>query len=209
VEELRSHLASWPHYDLVLKNEQHYWDKQGPLMKHLNSGSWDKGMSDIDKQFWEKQAQGNWVFGNNTQDERIVDADLFFRMLDMNYRTPEKPILGLTNAGPSPFVRQGYSFLGVADRESILPMNNGPEKNKQVFQFHYRYPMIGGPTPIGTCLDELVEIAEGLYLGQLIYSTLPVKPFNTAVDSKEYKYQLFGYFLLLDNDWESHRLAII
>jgi len=209
VEELRNHLASWPHYDLVLKNEQHYWDKQGPLMKHLNSGSWDKGMSDIDKQFWEKQAQGNWVFGNNTQDERIVDADLFFRMLDMNYRTPEKPILGLTNAGPSPFVRQGYSFLGVADRESILPMNNGPEKNKQVFQFHYRYPMIGGPTPIGTCLDELVEIAEGLYLGQLIYSTLPVKPFNTAVDSKEYKYQLFGYFLLLDNDWESHRLAII
>ena len=54
---------------------------------------------------------------------------------------------------------------------NILPMNNGENKKKKVFQFHYRYPMIGGPVPIGFCLDELVEIADGLFLGQLIYST--------------------------------------
>jgi len=208
VEELKNHPASWPHYDLVLKNEQHYWNQQGPLMKHLRSGSWDNGMNNIDKEFWQQQAQQNWVFGNNTQDERILDADLLFRMLDMNYRTPEQSILDLAAAGPSPFVRQGYSFLGVAGQQSILPMNNSLDEKKQVFQFHYRYPMIGGAAPIGTCLDELVEIAEGLYLGQLIYSTAPVKPFNTAVDPEQYKYQLFGYFLLLDNDWECHRKAI-
>jgi hypothetical protein len=99
-------------------------------------------------------------------------------------------------------------FLGAADRESILPMNNGPEKKKKVFQFHYRFPMIGGPFPIGLCLDELVEIAEGLFLGQLIYSTAPLEPFHSSVAPERYNYQLFGYFLLLDDDWERHRRAI-
>ena len=121
-------------------------------------------------------------------------------------QTPPKQ--ALADAGPSPFVRQGYIFLGTSDRESILPMNNGDQQKKRVFQFHYRYPMIGGPAPIGTCLDELVEIAEGLFLGQLIYSTMPLTPFHTSVDPAEYKYQLFGYFLLMDNDWERHRQAI-
>ncbi len=27
-------------------------------------------------------------------------------------------------------------------------------------------------------------------------------------DPAEYQYQLFGYFLLLDNTWEAHRQAI-
>jgi hypothetical protein len=129
-------------------------------------------------------------------------------MLDMNYRTPEQPLLEIAESGPSPFVRQGYIFLGVSDRSSILPMNNGEHKHKRVFQFHYRYPMIGGPAPIGTCLDELVQIAEGLFLGQLIYSTVPFVPYHSSVDPAQYKYQLFGYFLLLDNDWEYHRQAI-
>jgi len=87
-------------------------------------------------------------------------------------------------------------------------MNNGTGKKKKVFQFHYRFPMIGGPTPIGFCLDELVEIADGLYLGQLIYSTALHLPFHSSVDPDEYQYQLFGYFLLLDDAWQHHRLAI-
>jgi len=68
--------------------------------------------------------------------------------------------------------------------------------------------MIGGPTPIGLCLDEVVEIADGLYLGQLIYSTAIQVPFQSSVDPAEFKYQLFGYFLLLDDAWQHHRLAI-
>lgn len=206
--ELHDHPASWPHYDLVLKNEQHYWTKEGSFMPHLKSGAWDIGMSNADKAFWVNEAKNRWIFGNNIQDARILAADGLFRMLDMNYHTPEQPLLNLAEAGPSPFVRQGYSFLGVADQESILPMNNGPDKKKRVFQFHYRYPMIGGAAPIGTCLDELVEIAEGLYLGQLIYSTKLLTPFHSSVNPDEYKYQIFGYFLLLDNDWEQHRQAI-
>jgi len=68
--------------------------------------------------------------------------------------------------------------------------------------------MIGGPVPIGYCLDELVEIAEGLFLGQLIYSTALAKPFHSSVDPAEYWYEIFGYFLLLDHDWQRHRRAI-
>ena len=165
-------------------------------------------MAEADKAFWREEASSHWVFGNNIQDSRILATDGVFRVLDMNYHPPVPSIQRLADAGPSPFVRQGYIFLGVDDRESILPMNNGETKKKKVFQFHYRYPMIGGPAPIGTCLDELVEIAEGLYLGQLIYSTKPFTPFHSATDPAEYQYQLFGYFLLLDNAWEAHRQAI-
>ena len=208
VAELRNHPASWPHYDLVVKNRDQYWDKEGPYAPYLKSGAWDGSMSASDRAFWEKEADGNWVSGNNLQDSRILAADDMMRMLDMNYRVPIPSIQKLADSGPSPFVRQGYIFLGVGGRESILPMNNNGGNKKRVFQFHYRYPMIGGPAPIGTCLDELVEIAEGLFLGQLIYSTAPQIPFHTSVDASEYKYQLFGYFMLLDNTWERHRQAI-
>ena len=126
----------------------------------------------------------------------------------MNYRVPDPYLQGISAKGPSPFARQGYIFLGTSDRESILPMNSGENNKKKVFQFHYRYPMVGGPAPIGLCLDELVEIADGLFLGQLIYATALHVPFHSSVDPAMYKYQLFGYFLLLDDAWQYHRLAI-
>lgn len=208
VQALKTHLASAPHYALVEKNREHYWDAEGVYARHLKSGSWDKGMSAEDKAFWESEAASHWVDGNNIQDKRIIAADPLMRIVDMNYRIPDASLQAASAIGPSPFVRQGYIFLGVDDRESILSMNNGDDKKKKVFQFHYRFPMIGGPTPIGFCLDEIVEIADGLYLGQLIYSTALNKPFHSSVDPSEYKYQLFGYFLLLDDVWQYHRLAI-
>lgn len=208
VRELRSHLASAPHYALVKKASRHYWQQPGAYAAHLQSGSWNEGMSDEDKAFWEQEANDHWVDGNNIQDERIVAADPLMRVIDMNYRVPDPSLQAISEAGPSPFARQGYIFLGVDDRESILPMNSDGDNRKKVFQFHYRYPMIGGPAPIGFCLDELVEIADGLFLGQLIYSTAIGVPYHSSVDPAEYKYQLFGYFLLLDDAWERHRRAI-
>jgi len=208
IHELKKHLASAPHYDLVKKAEAHYWDQPGLYAQHLKSGSWDNGMSDADKEFWEREAASHWVDGTNIQDARITIADSLFRMIDMNYRIPDPALQALSERGPSPFARQGYIFLGVSGRDSVMPMNNGADTAKKVFQFHYRYPMIGGPAPIGLCLDELVEIADGLFLGQLIYSTALGIPFHSAVDPGEYKYQLFGYFLLMDDDWQNHRKAI-
>jgi len=208
VRELKYHLASFPHYALVKKNRKHYWSGSSQYTEHLASGSWDHGMSDEDKVFWEKEATEKWLMGYNLQDKRVVNADALMRIADMNYRIPENKLQQASEASGSPFARQGYSFLGVADQQTILPMNNGDKGNKRVFQFHYRFPMIGGPVPIGFCLDELVEIADGLYLGQLIYSTALNVPFHSSVDPSDFKYQLFGYFVLLDDDWERHRQAI-
>ncbi len=205
---LKFYLASAPHYSLVQKNARQFWTKNGPYAEHLKSGSWDNGMSDEDKAFWKKEANDHWVDGNNTQDERIVRWDPLMQAIDMNFRVPDAALQALSQQGPSPFFRQGYKFLGRSDQESILSMNNGDNKKKKVFQFHYRYPMLGGPMPIGLCLDELVEIADGLFLGQLIYSTALDVPFHSSVDPSEFKYQLFGYFLLLDDAWQHHRLSI-
>lgn len=208
VRELRNHAASLLHYDLVVKNAQGYWENPGLFADHLASGPWDDGMAASDKAFWEEEAARHWLFGCNLQDERIVAFDPLLRVVDMNYRVPDPSLRRVAEQGPSPFARQGYIFLGVSERESILPITNGPAGAKKVFQFHYRYPLIGGPAPIGFCLDQLVEIADGLFLGQLIYATALQVPFHSAVDPAEYHYQLFGYFLLLDNDWQRHRLAI-
>ncbi|MCF6282083.1 MAG: hypothetical protein L3J28_07710 [Candidatus Polarisedimenticolaceae bacterium] len=208
VAELKRHLASAPHYALVKKNQQNYWACDGRFAEHLASGSWDAGMSHEDKNFWTQEAAERWVMGYNLQDQRVVVADALMQMVDMNYRVPEPVLQQVSEASGSPFLRQGYAFLGVADQTSILPMNSGAGVSKKVFQFHYRFPMIGGAIPIGFCLDELVEIADGLFLGQLIYSTALNVPFHSSVDPSEYKYQLFGYFLLLDDEWEHHRQAI-
>jgi hypothetical protein len=146
--------------------------------------------------------------GYNLQDKRILAVDALMKIADMNYRMPDAVLQEASEASGSPFHRQGYAFLGVADQESILPVNNGRDEKKRVFQFHYRYPLTGGPAPIGFCLDELVQIADGLFLGQLVYSTALNLSFHSGVDSSKYNYQLFGYFLLLDDDWERHRQAI-
>ena len=208
VRELKNHLASAPHYSLVKKNRNHYFEKQGLYHEHLKNGSWDNGMTAEDKAFWNLEADKHWVCGYNLQDKRILAMDTFMKIVDMNYRTPDPGLQNISEQGPSPFERQGYAFLGAANQTSILDINNGSDKKKNVFQFQYRYPMMGGAMPIGYCLDEIVEIADGLYLGQLIYSTALTESFHSSVDPVKYKYQLFGYFLLLDDDWQKHRLAI-
>ncbi|MCF6355116.1 MAG: hypothetical protein L3J26_08460 [Candidatus Polarisedimenticolaceae bacterium] len=207
-KELKYHLASAPHYKALLKNQEHFWKEKGRYAPYLKNGSWDNGMLAEEKAFWVQQASEKWIFGNNLQDSRVLAADPLMRIADMNYGPLDPAVQASANSGPSPFVRQGYVFLGAAGQESILPMNSGSDNKKEVFQFHYRYPMIGGPAPIGYCLDELVEIADGLFLGQLIYATQLNLPYHSSVDPAEYKYQLFGYFLLLDDDWQRHRLAI-
>jgi len=68
--------------------------------------------------------------------------------------------------------------------------------------------LIGVTFSKGTCLDKLAEIAEGHYLGQLIYSIKFFTPFHCPVDPEDCKYQIFGYFLMLDNDWRYHWQAI-
>jgi len=56
--------------------------------------------------------------------------------------------------------------------------------------------------------DEIAQVADGLYLGQLIYATDWLKPWDPQTPIEEYKYKLFGYFLLMDEEWHQRRLRI-
>ena len=85
---------------------------------------------------------------------------------------------------------------------------NEANKGKKDFLFNYRWPKLRTLPPDNYCIDELVKIADGLYLGQLIYATELLKKFDPKEDPSAYKYRLFGYFLLMDEDWQRRRLAI-
>lgn len=79
---------------------------------------------------------------------------------------------------------------------------------KRIFQFNYRWPKLRTIPPDCWCLDEMVEIAEGLFLGQLMYATNITKPYDPTVPPSEYRYGNFGYFLLMEEDWHKLRLQI-
>jgi len=97
-----------------------------------------------------------------------------------------------------------FFFIGRPNKTSMLPENKG----KQIYQFNYRWKPLRNIPPDCFCIDEITQIAEGLYLGELIYATDWLKPWNPATPIEEYKYRLFGYFLLMDEEWHQRRLRI-
>jgi hypothetical protein len=97
-----------------------------------------------------------------------------------------------------------FFFIGRPNKTSMLPENKG----KKVYQFNYRWKPLRNIPPDCFCIDEIAQIAEGLYLGQLIYATDWLKPWDPKTPIEEYKYRLFGYFLLMDGEWHQRRLRI-
>ncbi len=97
------------------------------------------------------------------------------------------------------------SFFFIAHQASSINEDN---RGKKIFQFNYRWPKLKTFPPDNYCIDELVMIAEGLYLGQLIYATELLKKYAPREAPASYKYRLFGYFLLMDEDWHKRRLEI-
>lgn len=90
------------------------------------------------------------------------------------------------------------SFFFIASNgTSIMPECN----EKKVLHFNYRWPQLHMMPPDNLCIDELVRIADGLYMGQLLYSTEPLKKYDPNADPAIYKYENFGYFLLMDDEW--------
>jgi hypothetical protein len=99
--------------------------------------------------------------------------------------------------------RKSFFFIGRTG-PSILAEN----EQKSVFQLNYRWPRLRTFPPDHYCIDEVVQIAEGLYLGQLIYATVLTKAYDPNEPPSSYKYRNFGYFLLMDEEWQERRLAI-
>jgi hypothetical protein len=79
---------------------------------------------------------------------------------------------------------------------------------KRIYQFNYRWPKLHTIPPDCFCLDEMVQLADGLYLGQLMYATDWRKPYDPRQRPEAYGYGLFGYFLLMDEAWHQLRLRL-
>jgi hypothetical protein len=132
-------------------------------------------------------------------------------------RTPKEKFMGKlmklakiwSEAAPPDEAREfGYDlkcFFFIGKQAKSVNEHN---KGKDIFQFNYRWPKLKTIPPDCYCVDELVQIADGLYLGQLMYATELFKPYDPLKDPSEYKYGLFGYFLLMDEEWHQVRLNI-
>jgi hypothetical protein len=115
----------------------------------------------------------------------------------------------MEDATPEEHQQYGYDahtffFISRPNKISMLPENRG----KKVYQFNYRWKPLNNIPPDCFCIDEIAQIADGLYLGLLIYATDWLKPWNPNTANEEYKYRLFGYFLLMDEEWHQRRLRI-
>jgi hypothetical protein len=114
----------------------------------------------------------------------------------------------ITEAGAEEARTRGYdlkSFFFIGKRGVSANPDNG---GKTVYQFNYRWPKLRTMPPDNYCLDELVQIAEGLYLGQLVYSTALQEPYDPNRPASAYNYRNFGYFLLMDDQWYGRKLEI-
>jgi hypothetical protein len=98
---------------------------------------------------------------------------------------------------------KSFFFIGKCGVSGNL--ENG---NKTVFQLNYRWPRLRTMPPDNFCVDELVQIAEGLYLGQLVYSTALLETYDPNRPAAVYDYRNFGYFLLMDDEWYGRKLEI-
>ncbi len=65
-----------------------------------------------------------------------------------------------------PYSKTGGIYLAGMGR-SVVPEMQG----KQVYQLNYRWPKLNPVYPMSILVDEIVQIGEGVYLGQLVYAT--------------------------------------
>ncbi len=116
--------------------------------------------------------------------------------------------VGLQNAPAAEVLREGYKKKGgnfVAYRAPAMDTS----RSQQVLQLNYRYRALGCRVPLNLLVDELVQLAEGLYLGQLHFATDRVlENYDPALPDHLYRYEHFGYFTLFDQRWheEARRL---
>ncbi|HEY4185544.1 MAG TPA: hypothetical protein VGP07_10770 [Polyangia bacterium] len=160
----------------------------------------------------DKQRLGELTEGSETN-----EADTFFCANTVVWRTAKEKVIQTLSRAANVWTEDasadekrqfGYDaknffFIG-KQAPSINPDNNG----KPVFQLNYRWPALRNIVPDRFCIDELVEIAEGLFLGQLFYATNWLDPWNPRTPVATYKYGLFAYFLVMDEEWHARRLKL-
>ena len=141
------------------------------------------------------------IWGSNTYSTRSIKKRVIVELM--------KP-LGIEVIDASPeeiqahdYNVKGFFFIGKPGR-SVNPANKG----RAVYQFNYRWPALHTFPPDNYCIDEIVQIAEGLYLGQLLYATEIMKEYDPTIDPQVYNYKNFGFWMLMDDEWQQRRAEI-
>ncbi|MBI3398312.1 MAG: hypothetical protein HY026_03650 [Deltaproteobacteria bacterium] len=105
--------------------------------------------------------------------------------------------------------RYGYDKTGGAFIGRFAKSVNPGAEDKDVFQINYRFSSLNNPFPLKYLIDEIVEVAPGLYLGQLLFATERIlKPYDPSLPDREYGYEYFGCFLLMDDEWYTRKIQI-
>ena len=141
------------------------------------------------------------TWGSNTQSLRTLREKELGKMIELAHIWGEP-------ATQEEAVKYGYdlkNFFFIGHAATSLNPNN---RDKRIYQFNYRWPKLRTIVPDCYCIDEVVEIADGLFLGQLMYATDWLKPYDPRLSPAEYKYGQFGYFLLMNEAWHQIRLRI-
>lgn len=127
-----------------------------------------------------------------------VDAQGFEGILLQQNLDKEKAI---------PYDKTGGYYLADLGTSVLAEMSG-----KQVYALNYRWKNLHPSFPMTCLVDEIVQIHEGIYLGQLIYATrhfslgeLDLPPFGHlelgepyTSEKQDYGYQNNGYFLMMD-----------
>lgn len=115
---------------------------------------------------------------------------------------------GLDDATPDEQKKYGHKKNG-RHMISVKGPSVYPQTNREVFILNYRWKNLANKPPLCWLIDEVVQIANGLYLGQILSATRRLLgPFDPARPPADYAYQPFGYFLMFSEDWnkEGQRL---
>jgi hypothetical protein len=204
----RGALVSWQSQDILAAFGRNTINAVWPASRRFSPWT-GKNFKAIDAAELARWTDGGDVMGNDpafncsntvafrTAKERFTKGAMKIAGVRMEDATAEeKRLFG--------FDAHTFFFIGRPNRVSMLPENKG----KKIYQFNYRWKPLKNIPPDCFCIDEIAQIADGLYLGLLIYATDWLKPWNPTTDILEYKYRLFGYFLLMDEDWHALRLRI-
>lgn len=132
------------------------------------------------------------------KDETSILNKISIAFLDLNFKLRKTAEEERNQYG---YDKTGGSFVGRAAKSV-----NSAMKDKEVFQINYRFPYLNNSLPLKWLIDEIVEVAPGLYLGQLLFATKRLfKAYDPELPNAEYGYQHFGYFLIMDERWNEER----
>ncbi|MBV9960581.1 MAG: carboxypeptidase regulatory-like domain-containing protein, partial [Acidobacteria bacterium] len=201
----RGALVSWESQKLLAAFGQNTINIVWPVSRDFSPWT-GKSFRQIDEAELLKWTDGGEAMGSDPAFH--CSNTVAFRTVKEKFTRGAMKVAGVVTEPASPeehrlygFDAHTFFFIGRPNRPSMLPENKG----KKIYQFNYRWKPLQNIPPDCFCIDEITQIADGLYLGLLIYATDWLKPWNPATDIAAYKYRLFGYFLLMDEQWHALR----